>query len=65
MLNELRGLVRDGGEQAISSTPRTLLERLHSEKRGLEERLARVNDVLAALDANPAIADVVEKLSRV
>ena len=45
--------------------PQTLLERLNSEKESLEKRLADVNDALAALDANPAVADALEKISKI
>ena len=67
MFNELNRFAGGTCEspQAMMPMQRTLLERLKFEKSGLEDRLTRINDVLIALEANPTIADVVEKLSRV
>ncbi len=44
--------------------PMPLSHRLKSEKERLERRLSEVNDAIDALQANPAIADAIEKLSK-
>jgi len=43
----------------------SVLERLTSEKERLEYRLKQVNEALALLDAQPAVKDVLEALSKI
>jgi len=48
--------------QALSIRPTTLRERLRSEHDRLQERLDEVIGLLAKMDANPAVADLVDEV---
>ena len=45
--------------------PPSFTDRLHDEKARLEARLAQINDVLAKLEANPAVMEVVNAIQKV
>jgi hypothetical protein len=45
--------------------PRSMLENLQSTKLRLESELSRVNDALEALQNNPEVAQVLEKVLKV
>lgn len=43
----------------------SILERLHQERTVLDARLRAINDAIVAIESNPAVMDVFERVSRV
>ena len=43
----------------------SVIDRLRRDKRNLEGRLQQVNEALEALEENPEVMDILEKLSKV
>ena len=67
-MNELMGRSQHDMVNAAMNAPcraPSVLERLTGEKERLEYRLKQVNEALALLEAQPAVKDVLEALSKI
>jgi hypothetical protein len=62
-MNALRGIGQDDCLKVAESS--SIADTLKRRQKDLTERLAAVNEALAALEANPKVAEVLELVGRV